>query len=155
MGPGFIDPLADPFKANEQVVFDAKPLAAGDGTRHLGRHEGCDQVVVRSELAPRLAFLDDECGEHDTDLVSVQCGPVALWVAGHGYRDTDTVGIRVRGDHQIGPEVLGFRDGGREGAGILGVGDVVGNIGEVAVGKALGFEDGNSGEPRCLQHARD
>ena len=49
------------------------------------------------------------------------------------------------------PRFLASRDRGLERPGILGVGDVVGHIGEVAVGRALGFEDVDAGEARGLQ----
>ena len=40
MGPGLVDPFADPLEADEQVVFDANALATGDGAGHLASRPG-------------------------------------------------------------------------------------------------------------------
>ena len=49
-------------------------------------------------------------------------------------RDADAIGVRIARNDQVGPSRLGLGDGRFERAGILGVRDVVGDVGKITVG---------------------
>ena len=103
--------------------------------------------MVGPEPAEGLGLLHHEGGQKHADLVAVERRPLAAGIAGERNAHSDPVGVGVAGEHQIGGRGPGFGDRGLERPGILGVGDVAGHVGEVAVGRALRGQDVHSLEP--------
>ena len=111
--------------------------------------------MVGPEPPECFGFLDHEGRQHDADLVAVERGPIALGVARDGNRDADAIGVGIAGDDQVRPRASGLGDRRFERSGILRVGDVVGHVGEIAVGRALRCEDVDPAEARGCKHLRD
>ena len=109
--------------------------------------------MLGRSVPARLAGGQQRIGQQRADLVAGERGPRRRPAAGGQRRGAaQAVAVGVGGQDQVGAGLLGPLDDRVEHGRVLGIGDVAGHVGEIAVGRGVRAEDLDVLEPDGRQH---
>ena len=92
------DTVRNPLEAGV-LIRQRNALFISNLAQHLTRYDGLHEVVLRTHLSEAFHRLDVVVSEHHAGLVSVDNRPFAILIAAN---DSQTVSIRVAGNHKVG-----------------------------------------------------
>lgn len=98
---------------------------------------------------------EQEFGQQSADLVAGKRYPGGLVVERFGHCAAESVAVGVGGEDQIGVDFFRPLDNRLENGGVFRIGDVLGNVGKIAVGHSMGGKNLHVGKARCFKHRTD
>lgn len=153
-GSLFFDHLGDVFEADEEFVEAAGTVESGNFASQGSGDECFDDIVAGAEASLFFAFAEEVVGEECADLIAAEGLEAAVVIAEH---DSESIGVRIGGEDELGGVFCEFDPAydGIEHGEVFGVGEVLRDIGKVAICGAMGFEDIDGGVAGGIENGVD